>query len=198
MAQPAPSPASEEKPLALAARVHRWRIERGLTQDQLAQRAGIARSTLSKIENGLLSPTFEILLKLATGFGVEVSALLRPDTPIRLSGRMQMEPAQPATEIAYPNNRFAALAPHLKGRAFQSAIVTFTTTRIEEFGPWNSHDTDDLLMVLSGVLVFHSEGYAPLRLTPGESLHFDGSMAHACLAEGPQECRCLYVYASRS
>lgn len=190
-------PRQEAAHSALAARLRRWRDDRGWNQQDLADRAGVARSTLSKIENGLLSPTFEVLLKLASGFGVSLSDLVQSEAPA-LSGRMVIErAAADRAEVAYPNNRLWPLAATLKGRPFQSSLVEFTQTDLAAFGPWNSHATDDLLLVLSGQLAFHSEGYETAVLNPGDSVHFDGNMPHACLAAGPGPCRCLYVWAGK-
>jgi transcriptional regulator with XRE-family HTH domain len=190
-------PRQAEAHSALAARIRRWRDARGWNQQDLADRAGVARSTLSKIENGLLSPTFEVLLKLARGFEVDLSELVQSEAPA-LSGRMVIERGTAErTEVAYPNNRLWPLAATLKGRPFQSSLVEFTQTDLVAFGPWNSHPTDDLLLVLSGQLAFHSEGYETVVLTPGDSVHFDGTMSHACLSAGPGPCRCLYVWAGK-
>ena len=37
----------------------------------------------------------------------------------------------------------------------------------------------------------------PAMLHPGDTVHFDGTMPHACLSGGPVPCRCLYVFAPR-
>lgn len=190
-------PRQEQAHAALAARIRAWRDARGWNQQDLADRAGVARSTLSKIENGLLSPTFEVLLKLARGFGTDLSDLVQSESPT-LSGRMVIErAAAPREGVSYPNNQLWPLAATLKGRPFQSAIVAFTQTELAGFGPWNSHPTDDLLLVLSGQLAFHSEGYETTILNPGDTVHFDGNMPHACLSVGPGPCRCLYIYAEK-
>ncbi len=181
---------------ALATRIRLWRVARGWNQQGLADRAGFARSTLSKIENGLLSPTFEILLKIARGFGCDLSDLVRGDGPV-LSGRMVIARGAEGAPVEDANNRLWSLAGTLKGRSFQTMIVEFTQSDLAEFGPWNSHQTDDALFVIAGQLAFHSEGYETSILNPGDSIHFDGSMPHACLTAGTQPCRCLYVFASR-
>lgn len=189
-------PRSMEPHLELAQRIRRWREVRGWNQQALADRAGFARSTLSKIENGLLSPTFEILLKLAQGFGCDLSDLVRAEAPV-LAGRMVLERGVPGAAIDTPNTRLWPLGSELRGRPFQSMLVEFTQTDLAGFGEWNRHDTDDLLHVLSGVLVLHTEGYAPATLQAGDTVHFDGTMPHACLSGGPVPCRCLYVFAPR-
>ena len=191
-------PRAAEPHQELAQRIKRWREARGWNQQALADRAGFARSTLSKIENGLLSPTFEILLKLAQGFGCTLSDLVRAE-PVALVGRLVVERGTPGVGIDNPNTRLWPLGADLRGRPFQSMLVEFTQGDVAGFGDWNRHETDDMLHVLSGVLVLHTEGYAPVTLHPGDTVHFDGTMPHACLRGGTETetCRCLYVFAPR-
>jgi len=190
-------PRAAEPHQELAQRIRRWREARGWNQQALAERSGFARSTLSKIENGLLSPTFEILLKLAQGFGCALSDLVRAEAPA-LVGRMVVDRGAPGPAIDNPTARLWPLGAELRGRPFQSMLVEFTQDDLAAFGDWNRHDTDDMLHVLSGTLILHSEGYAPAILHPGDTVHFDGTMAHACLKGGADPCRCLYVYATRA
>lgn len=186
-------PSSE---VELGEKIYRWRRDRGWTQSDLADRAGVARSTLSKIENGLLSPTFEILLKISRGFGMGIAEFLAPEEQDGLRGRLSIDRGDASTLMEYPNHRLHPLAGQLKGRKFDSFVVEFTCRNLEEFGEWNTHETEDMLYVLSGTLEFHSEGYEPFRLEPGHSVQFDGRMRHACLSVGKSTCRCLYVCSS--
>ncbi|WP_324754900.1 XRE family transcriptional regulator [Roseovarius sp. Pro17] len=182
----------------LGRRIKSRRIGQNLSQETLAEKAGFARSTLSKIETGNLSPTFEILLKLARGLGTDLAELLQTGGPSALTGRMIVTRGTPDTTITDANSALSPLAPQLRGRRFQSYITEFTCTDIAEFGPWNSHATEDFLFVLTGDLVFVSEGYEPTVLAPGDSVHFDGAMKHACLARPGGTSRCLYVYADKA
>ena len=45
------------------------RVETNLTQKELAQKAGIRQSNISRIENGKSSPTIATLLQIADGVG---------------------------------------------------------------------------------------------------------------------------------
>lgn len=51
------------------------RIERGLTQEELALEAEVATSNVSRIENGLRQPTTGLLKRLAKALGINVSQL---------------------------------------------------------------------------------------------------------------------------
>ncbi len=54
----------------IGAHLATWRKLQRLTAQQLAERAGIARSTLSKLENGDSSVGFDVLLRVARAVGV--------------------------------------------------------------------------------------------------------------------------------
>ena len=75
------------EPLNLGQRVRDLRKARGWTLEQAAVQAGLARSTLSKIENGQMSPTYEALKKLAGGLAVSVPQLFTPPSRAQVTGR---------------------------------------------------------------------------------------------------------------
>lgn len=54
------------EPLKLGERIKDIRSKMGLTLEEASQRTGLARSTLSKIENEQISPTFQAMQKLAS------------------------------------------------------------------------------------------------------------------------------------
>jgi len=51
----------------IASRVKRWREEAGMTLKELAGVAGVSASTVHKVENGQVSPTVSVLLRIAHG-----------------------------------------------------------------------------------------------------------------------------------
>jgi transcriptional regulator with XRE-family HTH domain len=66
---------------ALARHLRMLRKDRGLTLDDLAAGSGISRASLSRIENGDVSPTAETLGRLASAFCLPLSQLLAPLEP---------------------------------------------------------------------------------------------------------------------
>lgn len=62
------------------------RREAGMTQDDLSDRAGLAYSTLAKIEQGAIkSPSFFTVYALSEALGMEIGELLGTDKPARAS-----------------------------------------------------------------------------------------------------------------
>ena len=57
----------------------RIRKERGLTQEQLAERSGLSQQYLSGLEGGRRNPTIVTLYEIANALGVSHVDLVRPD-----------------------------------------------------------------------------------------------------------------------
>jgi transcriptional regulator with XRE-family HTH domain len=62
-----------EERTGFAALLKALRVEKGLTQTDLASRAGIGISTMRQYEYGLREPTYGTLLQLARALGVELN-----------------------------------------------------------------------------------------------------------------------------
>lgn len=58
--------------------VARLRAERGMSQKELAEAAGVTEQALSRIENGVREPRLETLRHIAVGLRVDVGGLLEP------------------------------------------------------------------------------------------------------------------------
>ena len=71
---PAPPPADPVE--QLAANVKRVRAYRGLTQQDVADRGGLALSDVSRIERGKRDPGIRVLFRVARGLSIQPAALL--------------------------------------------------------------------------------------------------------------------------
>ncbi|MCZ2527771.1 helix-turn-helix domain-containing protein [Streptomyces sp. HB2AG] len=63
-----------EQMRVLGARLRALRAEAGLTGAALAQRAGVGQPTVSKVENGRMVPSFDVLDRLSRALGLDESA----------------------------------------------------------------------------------------------------------------------------
>ena len=57
------------------------RLEKGLSHDALAKKAGITRSAISHIESGKRNPSLLVALNISHALGVEMSDLLKKIEP---------------------------------------------------------------------------------------------------------------------
>jgi transcriptional regulator with XRE-family HTH domain len=61
----------------VAMRVKEWRERRGMTQEQLAAKAGISRGYLARLETARQDPKLSTLEKLAKALKVDIAKLLK-------------------------------------------------------------------------------------------------------------------------
>jgi transcriptional regulator with XRE-family HTH domain len=62
--------------IAFGKRLREVRREHGMSQDQLADQAGMHATTISRMERGLREPRVTTVLRLADGLGVHPGRLL--------------------------------------------------------------------------------------------------------------------------
>lgn len=63
----------------LGLRISQLRSRKGLSQRQFAMQLELDRVTLNQIESGTGNPTFETLVRIATGLGAQVEDLFERD-----------------------------------------------------------------------------------------------------------------------
>lgn len=66
----------ERRRAAVGKRIRELRLERGWTQEQLANESGVTRPILNAVENGKRGLLFERLFDIAEALGVSASDLL--------------------------------------------------------------------------------------------------------------------------
>src|SRR5262252_3139029 len=78
----------DEAGISLAQRLRRERERRGWALSELARRAAVSKSMISKVERGEASPTATLMGRWAGAFGTTMSSLLaEPSVPRRLTRR---------------------------------------------------------------------------------------------------------------
>lgn len=80
--------------MILAKNIYRYRTQMKLTQEQLAEKTGVSRQSVSKWESGTAVPELEKISLLAEIFGVTVNDLLEDPDNISDSGNPDIHPQQ--------------------------------------------------------------------------------------------------------
>ncbi len=182
-------------PLDLGGRARALRRARNWTLEEAARRAGLARSTLSKIENGQMSPTFDLVQKLARGLDIDVPQLFQPAAPDRISGRRAVTRAGQGR--AHPTTTYAheLLAQEMTRKRMLPYKAVIHAREFEEFDDWVRHQGEEFLLVLSGAVRLFTEFYEPVDLGAGDSAYYDASMGHCVISTGPEDATILWVTA---
>jgi len=78
---------SDVEPLPeVGRRLSAARLRRGLSQGQIAMRAGVATSYLSRVENGKIQPSFRTVMRIQRALGVGFEEIAGPDPPKKRNG----------------------------------------------------------------------------------------------------------------
>lgn len=181
------------EPLVLGARIKEARLRKGWTLGDTSEKTGVARSTLSKIENDLMSPTYDILYKIAVGLKLDLVQLFdsrpRNDSFGRRSVTRKQQGKVHETPF-YTHELIAIDLAHKKMLPFKTRIKA---RRIEEFKGWIRHEGEEFFVVLSGTVEFHTDLYTPVILEAGDSVYFDSKMGHAIISVSPQDAEVMWV-----
>ncbi len=180
-------------PLDLGARVRELRKARGWTLEQAAKQAGLARSTLSKIENGQMSPTYEALKKLATGLEISVPQLFTPPAAEKINGRMVVTKSGEGAAKATTTYEHELLAESLRKKQMLPYRARIRARTMEEFDGWVRHDGEEFLYVLTGVITLYTEFYEPVEMRRGDSAYYDAAMGHNVISTSAEDATILWV-----
>ncbi|MBN9886426.1 helix-turn-helix domain-containing protein [Salipiger abyssi] len=181
------------EPLDLGARVRELRKERDWTLEEAARHAGLARSTLSKIENGQMSPTYDALKKLAVGLGIGVPQLFTPPKREQISGRMIHTREGAGLHQATVTYEHELLAESLTKKKMLPYRARVRARSMEEFDGWVRHDGEEFLYVLTGIVRLYTEFYEPIEMKRGDSAYYDATMGHNVVSVSPEDATILWV-----
>ena len=184
---------SRNEAFHLGKRLRQLRREKSLTLDEAGRLTGLAASTLSKIENDQMSPTFDVVQKLAIGFDIDITEMFAGTSGQHAAGRYSVTLAGTGRpmETAVYNHRL--LAAELKNKKILPFVTTIKARSVEEFSAWSQHSGEEFLYVLQGEICFQTEHYEPTILGTGDSIYIDSSMQHACYTTSPDDAVVLWV-----
>ena len=187
-----------------------------MTLSDVSARTGLAISTISKLEKGQLSLTYDKLMLLSKGLAVDIAELLDPEPRVPSAGgaagdgvagggaagggrggRRVVHRAGEGQLIETRSYRHLYLATELLNKHFTPLVSEARARTIQEylaeFGDFIRHPGQEFALVLEGEIEFHTELYTPLLLKTGDSVYFDSEMGHAYLKGSKGACRIVSV-----
>ncbi|MDY0271800.1 MAG: XRE family transcriptional regulator [Advenella sp.] len=181
----------EETPLMQ--RLRAVRQQNNWTLEQAGKACGIAASTLSKIENGLMSPTYDVLQKLATGLNLDVSELFTSARDAMGAGRCVVDRAGQGKPHQTPHYNHQLLCTQLSNKKIMPFYTNITARKFSDFPDWSRHDGEEFVYVLSGEIELYTEYYAPARLGPGDCFYIDSRMGHRCTSVSEENAVVIWI-----
>ncbi len=176
-------------------RIRRFRKERKITLDQLAERTGFSKGYLSKVEKSDKAPPVSTLGNIARALNVTISALLDEESQrrtfclVRKDERPFVTRDGTAFDYAYE-----AMAYKYPNRLMEPFILTLPLKAKKR--TIYQHEGEEILFVIQGTMKFlyDSEEYI---VNEGDCLYFDSSLPHFGETMGPVEVKCFMVICNR-
>lgn len=175
--------------VAIGREVHAFRAKLGITVSDLASAAGLSNGMLSKIENGLISPSLTTLQSLSRALGVPVTAFFRRFEEKRGAVFVKAGEGLAIERRGTRNGHQYHLLGHTFDRSSRVVVEPYmiTLTAESDVFPLFQHAGLEFLYMLEGEVVYrHADKL--YRLQPGDSLFFDADAPH-----GPEELRQLPI-----
>ncbi|MDR5754037.1 MULTISPECIES: XRE family transcriptional regulator [unclassified Caballeronia] len=184
---------TEQSTSDLGRRVKAARLANDLTLETASRLCGVSRSALSKIENGLMSPTFDVLQKIVRGLEIDLGALFGSASAPNASGRRSLTRRDQGQRHAYRGYQMELLATDLAHKAMLPFRIRITAHTLDAFDDWGRHEGEEFLYVISGSVCLYSELYTPTHLNAGDSLYFDSRTGHAAVSTSEEDAEVLWM-----
>lgn len=181
------------EPFHLGKRLRQLRRERGLTLEDAGRMTGLAASTLSKIENDQMSPTFDVVQKLAVGFDIDITDLFAANAVQDAAGRRSVTMSGAGRLMETEVYRHRLIAAELKNKKILPFVTTIKARSLDDFSTWSEHSGEEFLYVLEGEICFQTEHYESVILGEGDSIYIDSGMQHACYSTSEKDAVVLWV-----
>ena len=188
----APDPEANLAPPSVGPRVRHLRKAHRLRLKDLAERAGCSESLLSRVENGLVTPSLTTLHRICQALHVNVSALMDPQeekicTTFGPTDRPRTSHG-PAGEG--DGSLCETLTPFASDGLLEGLLLELPAGGAM-CGPF-SHEGEEVGYVLEGELELFVEGERH-QLPVGHSFFFTSTRTHNYRAYGPRKCRILWI-----
>jgi transcriptional regulator with XRE-family HTH domain len=167
----------------IGARLRELRRMHGLSQRELARRAGVTNGTISLIEQNRISPSLGSLKKVLDGFPISIADFLtlelRPRTRVFYQARE-------LREIGGGPISFRLVGRDMRGRAIQMMHERYAPGA-DTGEDMLSHSGEECGIIVSG-LVELTVGGETRRLVAGDAYYFDSRLPHRFRNTGTIEC----------
>lgn len=179
----------DDAQIALARQIRLEREARNWSLADLAERAGVAKASISKIERGEVSPSAVILLRLAAAFDLTLAGLLlRAEGEKPRLSRAADQPTWRDPATGYTRRQIFQRTDH----PTELVQVELPPGKAVRFPAHTYANTRHVVWVQSGTLTL-SEGGLRNELHPGDSLGFGPPSDVTYANEGKRACHYVVV-----
>ncbi len=178
-----------ESNIALGQRVRSKRHELKLTLDDLAKRSGVARTTISKIERDIISPSFNTLAKIARGMGLKITQLISDEqgeepVVVRKKDRAILE----FNGLQCKVENLTSILDNV-----MLEVIELTLEGGKNIGVDPPHPGEEFLLCQQGTVEFQI-GENTYILQKGDAIHFKPNENTCLLNNSSRQAKVLWAY----
>ena len=164
--------------------IRELRARKGWTLKEMSEQSGIPVSTLSKVENGRLTLTYDKLQQMSQRLKIRMSDLFAEADPQveSITARRSIGRIDDSVRVNTPNYDYYYLCPELRRKRMIPIVTRISAKSLDQFGELVRHSGEEYIHVLEGSIVVHTEFYDPVALRAGEGIYIDSNMGHAYVA----------------
>jgi transcriptional regulator with XRE-family HTH domain len=167
--------------VAIGREVRTFRKKMELTVAELAKLAGVSIGMLSKIENGISSPSLATMKALSEALNVPVTSFFRRYEEERDASFVKAGKGLIIERRGTRAGHQYQLLGHSAGKSVSVEPYMITLTEESEVFPIFQHSGMELIYMLAGKVIYR-HGDRTYSLSPGDSLFFEADAPH-----GPEE-----------
>lgn len=179
--------ASREKATTMPILLKKIRSQHQMTLEMLAEKSGLTKSYISKVERGLAKPSIETALKLAHAMNVSVETLFATQPSTELYSVTRAENGA-AGDLGQYLSLVGGLAPNSKMRAF----IVRPVPRSRRTRTLSHHSGEEILFVLRGTIELQIDKRIE-TLNVGDCVTLDPEKSHRLVALEDGPCEALVI-----
>ncbi len=188
--------------MSLAQRIRSIRKSKNMTLSDVETNCGVTASTISKIENNAISPTYANLLRLSKGLGVDIVQLVNEDPQHAPRTRRSITRFGEGSLHSIGSHDYRLLCTDLTDKKMLPMLARIHARSLNEVKRPDaqsgndtlfSHEGEEVLFVFTGEVILHTQHYTPVRLQQGDCAYIDSTMGHVCIRGSDEDALVFWV-----
>lgn len=173
--------------MEIGEKIRRLRIEKQLTQEELANRCELSKGFISQVENDLTSPSIATLIDILDTLGTDLKEFFSDSSKERVTFSSEDMFEKDDDELKY---NLKWLIPNAQKNEMEPIMVTLGENGryIEE----EPHEGEEFGYVLSGTIYLHL-GNRKYKVKKGESFYFKPRENHYISNAGKISAKIIWI-----
>ena len=161
----------------LSERIQRYRTNLNMSQEELAEKSGVALSTVKAVEAGEAYPALGIFVKLSRALGQRLGTFMDDQfSPDPIITRLTDREGERARHLASVSEGFAYF-PLGAGKTDRHMEPFYIEIAADAEAKFSTHEGEEFIIVVSGEveLMYGGERHV---LQPGDSMYYNSIVTH--------------------